>query len=127
MSLILTTTDEKDYLIAEVTGIYNFNEAKKIFKEVMERCNKFDKNKLLIDIRQLQGTISFFDRFNLANMFQDYIDRYVKMVIVIDKNPSYKQKIFETVAINRGIFIKIVNEIEDAYHFLADINLRAAD
>ena len=107
MSLILTTTDEKDYLIAEVTGIYNFNEAKKIFKEVMERCNKFDKNKLLIDIRQLQGTISFFDRFNLANMFQDYIDRYVKMVIVIDKNPSYKQKIFETVAINRGIFIKI--------------------
>ena len=127
MSLNLTTVDEKDYLIAKISGHYTYNEVKKSYKEIMDICNTLNKNKLFIDIRNLEGTISFFDRFNLANFFQDYIDRYVKMVILIKDNPAYKERIFETVANNRGIFIKIVTEPEEAYQFLSDINLRTAD
>ena len=123
----MKTFVREDILSAEITGTYNFNEAKSIFSELMQLCSSQNKQKLLLDVRPMEGVISFFDRFNLANIFQDYIDRYIKMVILIKQNPAYREKIFETVANNRGVFIRVVYDEEEAIRFLKDIDLRTAE
>ena len=86
----------------------------------MAKCEESKYSKMLIDLRKMKGIVSFLDRFNLANMIQTYLQHFVKIYILIDENPRYKERIFETVANNRGIFIKILHNEEEALKALQE-------
>ncbi len=122
MELKLKTYAESDYLRADVSGQYNFEQIIKFYRNIMDECEKSQQHKLLIDVRGLEGTISFFDRFNIANLVQEYIHNFIRIVILIDENPAYKEKIFETVASNRGVLVKICTNEKDALHLLEEID-----
>lgn len=118
MSEELKITNQKDFILAEIRGNYNFENLKAYYRQIMKKCIESGHKKLMIDIRELEGTISFIDRFNLASVIDEFLDQFVKTVVLIKDNPAYQERIFETVANNRGAFVKIVIDEKEAYEFL---------
>ena len=112
--------NEANYLRVEISGDYNFEKIRVIYGQIIAKCEELKYSKMLIDLRKMNGIVSFLDRFNLANMIQNYLQHFVKIYILIDENPRYKERIFETVANNRGIYIKILHNEDEALKLLQE-------
>ena len=114
---------KKSYINVIVSGTYSFNKLHPIINSTLLECIKNDMSNILMDLRTTKGNMSTFERFNNAVYFAELSKGHqktlaVKLAVVgfpplIDPN-----RFGETVAINKGVYIKVTNDIEEALSWL---------
>jgi hypothetical protein len=116
-----------EYLSMVYEGTYKPSLADQFTDQVLEVCLKHQPTKLLIDLRQVQGGMNTMDRFVVATFAATkYIGARITGKIpgcryAIVGNPPLvdSHKFEETVAVNRGIAVKVTTEMKEAIHWLA--------
>ena len=126
MSMILKISPEFEYLHVVATGQFSLVEAKRTFIEVLESVARNKVDKVLLDGRRLAGNPKIFERFFYgdfaAKAVPDFTARgvssatkfaYVLTIPVLDP-----ERFGETVARNRGMCVKVFENLLDAFGWL---------
>jgi len=99
-----------------------------VIDQVIQACEKYKPSKILTDFLSVTGTLSTMDRFNLSTLFAM---KYLKgrmtgripksRLAFLGKYPLVDPKRFgETVAINRGINVKVFTDKAEALAWLSE-------
>jgi len=124
--MILKTRVEPGFLHAEAAGDFSLEEAKRTFLEMLEAVARHRVEKVLFDGGKLTGNPTTMERFYYgafaANSVARFGDRGVSPVTqfayVLREPILDPQRFGETVAVNRGMFIKVFDNLEDALGWL---------
>lgn len=86
---------------------------------VIKAAVENDASKVLCDERELEYTLGTFDTYESARIIAEAAPNIVKVAIVCKSENIGDAKFWETVATNRGLHIRIFNNIEDAQAWLS--------
>jgi len=119
MSLQLQIEEMPDYLAARFTGAGVAEEAWRRFELIAERCNRANKNKLLLDFTEARGEISLADRYFLGDAAQIFLDyKLIKVAAVARPERVDPQRFAERVIRNRWVNARTFTNVEDAEKWL---------
>jgi len=102
---------EPTYLRIKAKGPYSLSNTEKLFQTAVDQTLLLQKNKILIDVTELTGTIPLLERFYFAESTSIYIantalGKIIKFGVVGKEPIIDKDRFGETVAVNRGINAK---------------------
>jgi hypothetical protein len=126
MAMDLKIEPQPGYLRLTFVGFFESSLIDQITGQAMEACEKHQPSKMLVDNRQVEGQMSTMDRYNLASVFaKKYLDGKLAKKIpgcrfaFVGNHPLVDPKRFgETVAVNRGIDLKVFTEMKEALAWL---------
>jgi hypothetical protein len=127
MSMSLRICAGSDLLRVIATGEFSLAEAERTFLEMLEAVARHKAKKILLDGRELQGEPTSIQRFLygefVAQAFVSYImERPVpptpQFAYVLQEPVLDSKRFGETVAVNRGMWVKIFDNLEDALGWL---------
>ena len=126
MSMVIETIAESGYLRVGAMGEFSLDEAKRTFLEVLEAVAQHKVKKVLFDGRRLTGEPYTMERFYygefVAQAVWRFVDRGVspatKFAYVLEEPVLDPQKFGETVAVNRGMFVKTFDNVDGALGWL---------
>ncbi|HEX3125997.1 MAG TPA: hypothetical protein VH394_01585 [Thermoanaerobaculia bacterium] len=126
MGMILETRAEPGFLYAEVTGNFSLEEAKRTFQEILEAVARHRVEKVLFDGRKVVGRPTTMERFYygefVARSVAELGDRGVppgtQFAYVLTEPTLDPRRFGENVAVNRGMFVKAFDNLEDALGWL---------
>ena len=107
-----------DYLAVRCTGTGTAEEAWRQYDSLAERCNRTNKNKLLIDYTEAYGEISLWDRYFLGDRAQIFAFHRIKVAAVARPEQLDPQRFGDMVAQNRGVNYRAFPNTEDALEWL---------
>jgi len=117
---INTNIEKKDgYIHFKIEGEYPGLQILNGIDQILEAANKYQINNILLDIRNLEYSLSSIDSFNIGEYIaKTYSDKLIKIACLRDK---YKEDDFtEIVAINRGANFHLFNDENNAINWLKD-------
>lgn len=113
----ITILNKKQYLLATVSGEYDFEELKGSFFRVKEECFKLEIFKVFIDLTKMHNIFpNSGDRYFLGEEGSRVFGFKIKLAVLA--NPCDITHYGETVAINRGVFVKVSSEREALLEWL---------
>ena len=113
----VTIEKNPGFLQLTLTGEYDRNEFLSYPEMVATACKKEGVNKVLINALNLNGTnVPTIDRFNMGETIATLLGPKIKLAIVWPK--EHINKLTETVALNRGGRINVVDDMETAQNWL---------
>ena len=110
-----------------VTGEFSLEEAQRAFLEILEAVTRHNTAKILLDGRELKGEPSTIQRFLFGEFTAHAVVRYRKehsasralqFAFVLQEPVLDPQRFGETVAVNRGMWVKVFDNPEDALAWL---------
>jgi hypothetical protein len=114
------------YLYVSVGGSFEARDAQEISRQFFEACIEHQRTKVLIDVRSLGGEMSMLERWDysvaVARMNLEYVTSgslpplqlaYVASYPILDPN-----RFGETVALNRGVTVKVTDNFQEAMTWL---------
>jgi hypothetical protein len=124
MELALRIRADEGLLYATYSGDFSLGEAQRTFLQILEALQRHQVQKVLVDGRALAGEPKTMDRFLYGKFVAEKVrkqrDRimcpkfaYVLVTPVLDP-----QRFGETVAVNRGMFVKTFDNLDDALEWL---------
>ena len=126
MSMLLEIHPEPGFLHVLATGIFSLEEAKRTFLQLLEAIALHQSNKALVDGRNLVGEPTTMERFyygdfaaqTVASFAKRGAPRAIQFAYVL-REPVLDQRRFgETVAANRGMWVKMFDSHEEALLWL---------
>jgi hypothetical protein len=115
MSIQLQIEEMPDYLAARFTGAGATEEIWRRFELIAERCERANKNKLLLDIAEAYGEISVASRFFLGDAGEVFIHyKIIKVAVVAKPEQLDSERFGETVARNRWVNARVFTSVENA-------------
>ena len=122
MSMTVETRGESGFLYARAMGKFSLEEAKRTFREILEAVAQRKVEKVLIDGRGITGEPEPMERLYygefVANAVASFADRGVspatQFACVLEEPVLDTRRFGETVAVNRGMFVKAFDNVEDA-------------
>lgn len=127
MTITLQTHAEEGVLRAVASGEFLLIEAQGSFLEVLDAVDRNDVNKVLIDGRQVTGNPKTIERFLYGEFAADAVAkqstkggarRVPQFAYVLHEPVLDPMRFGETVAVNRGMWIKVFDNLEDALEWL---------
>jgi hypothetical protein len=127
MSMILRINAESGLLRVIATGELSLEEAERTFLEILDAVARHKTEKILFDGRELKGEPDTFERFLYGKfaadaVVSDIIERRLsfapQFAYVLQEPVLDPQRFGETVATNRGMWVKVFDNIEDALGWL---------
>src|SRR4051794_19334297 len=126
MSMILETHAEPGFLHAEVAGNFSLEEAKRTFREMLDAVARHGVKKVLFDGRKLTGNPTTMERFYYGEFVADSVTRLgdlgvspaTQFAYVLTEPILDPRRFGESVAVNRGMFVKAFDNLEDALGWL---------
>lgn len=117
------TVEGANFITLIAGGIYSLERAIHLCKLSIDSCLLYNKKKILVDITKVTGNVPFFERFQYAEALAQYKAKHalteVSKIALLGKEPLVDKKRFgETVAVNRGVNIKVFTELNDALIWL---------
>ena len=114
---------KKNYIHVTVSGTFCMVTYRSIIEVILSECVKNKKSRILFDERKVKGNMSTFERYNLSIFFSNLSREHpftfkVKIAVVGFQPLIYPDRFGETVALNRGINIKVTNDIDEAINWL---------
>lgn len=85
---------------------------------VMSAALEFSCKKILCDERELEYALSVSDTFELAEKVSLFASKLRKIAIVCNKDFLKDGKFYETVATNRGLFVRVTSDYDEAIAWL---------
>ena len=126
MAIQIRDEPKKNYLLIIMEGEYAYSETGSIFDKMLAACEKHQSARVLVDGRKLTGNPTTLERFNfaiqltvkyfalrMANKIPPIRFGFVANHPIVDP-----RKIGETVAVNRGLPIKVSTELKDVLDWL---------
>ena len=117
---------ESGLLSIDATGEYNsLDEVKQLFLETLEAVAQYQAQNVLFDGRTLKGKPQVLERFLYSEFAAKETMRVVKehgfvprFAYVMHEPLRDPGKFGETVALNRGMNVKVFDNLEDAFEWL---------
>jgi hypothetical protein len=117
---------EAEYLRMVVRGDYSLEEAKRTFLELLDEIARRQVLKVFIDGRPLEGEPETIERFYFgkfcAEAVWSYRERgvapFTQFAVVLVEPVLDPNRLGETTAVNRGMFIKAFANVVEAYEWL---------
>ena len=112
-----------------VTGEFALEEAQRTFLEILDAVARHSTEKILLDGRELQGEPTTIQRFLFGAFTAQAVMRYrrahrasraLQFAYVLQEPVLDPQRFGETVAVNRGMWVKVFDNPEDALGWLRD-------
>src|SRR5262249_15650126 len=101
-------------------GSGNVREAERQFELIIDHCKRTKNNKLLIDIRGVEGGFSLLDKYYLAGRFW-FSSHYLAKVAAVDTPEKFDPRKFaEQVAQNGGINLRAFTDFQAAVNWLLE-------
>jgi hypothetical protein len=126
MALTFKIETQPGYLLMIYEGLYEPSLAGEFTDQILAACKSHQPAKLLIDLRKVEGKMSTMDRFNLSVLAATkYFGAKLTGKIpscryaIVGSHPLVDSKRFEeTVAVNRGVNIKVFTVMKEALIWL---------
>ena len=121
MNYKLSILPNPGYLHAIVTGSNSTENVKGYLEEVFRECKDRGCNRLLIEERLEGPRIGTFDVFQIAAEGTGRARGHFKAIAFVDVNAQGDlMKFAETVAVNRGLPVRVFSSVGDAEKWLAE-------
>jgi hypothetical protein len=110
-----------------VTGEFALEEAQRTFLEILDAVARHHTDKILLDGRELTGEPTTIQRFLFSAFAAQAVVRYsrehrasraLQFAYVLQEPVLDPQRFGETVAVNRGMWVKVFDNPEDALGWL---------
>lgn len=125
MSILQEMSFESGLLKVDVRGEFSLDEAKRAFLEVLEAVARYQARRILLDGRTMKGEPADLERFYYGEFAANETVRLIKehkivpqFAYVFNVPLRDPRRFGETVAVNRGMNIKIFETPEDAFEWL---------
>lgn len=126
MGMNLRISAESNLIRATVKGEFSLEEAERKFLELMDSVARYKAEKVLLDVRELRGNPGAVHRFYLGKLAAREVVRYLRkgksrapQFAYVGEPPLIDpRRLGETVAVNRGVFVKVFDSCEDALKWL---------
>jgi len=127
MSYKLTILEKPTYLHAIVTGENTKENVARYLEEILRECKARNCFQILIE-EHLEGPrLGTTDVFQIAAIGSDHAQGRFKVIAYVDANADGKlMKFAETVAVNRGVPVRIFPSVSDAEKWLLEQDRRRA-
>jgi hypothetical protein len=116
---------EEDHLHARVEGDNTPKDVANYMTEIQNRCSQYKCRKVLIEENLTGPTISTFDIFKIVDQASQNVPSTVQKIAYVDMNAQHDHEAMhfaETVALNRGVNIKLFTNLQLAREWL-DANI----
>ncbi len=118
-NLKLKSPLEEDCVVLFANGGYSLIKANHLFKLAIDKGLSQQKSKILIDVNSITGTIPFMDRFRFSEYLANYKIAHalgkINRIAVVGQEPIvHKERFGETVAVNRGINVRVFTDKDQA-------------
>ena len=127
MSIGIQTRAEGELLRVVATGEFSLDDAQRTFLEVLDAVARHEAKKVVFDARELKGNPETIERFYYGEFVADAVSRcLVEGTVRRDPQFAYvlhepvldSKRLGETVAVNRGMWVKVFANLEDALEWL---------
>src|SRR4051812_29259079 len=126
MSIHIEILPEPDFLKVIARGKFSLKEAERTFIEILEAIVAHKTGKVMIDGRTLIGKPATIERFLYGKFAASSVAMYrprglspfTAFAYVLKPPVLDPQRFGETVAVNRGMRIKVFDNVEDAFTWL---------
>ena len=126
MGLSVKSEPKDGYLLIIVSGEYGSPPIPEVIDRVLDHCKEHKPSKVLVDIRPMTGNIPAMDRFYFGEVFSGrfYEEKkrgnishirfaFIGHYPIVDPN-----KFGETVAVNRGMTLKVTTDLKEALDWI---------
>ena len=127
MSLSLQIRAEPEVLYVVATGQFLLADARKTFLQMLEAVDQNNATKVVFDGREVKGNPETIERFLYGEFAAQAVNRHM-MEGAVRRAPQFAyvlhepvldpQKFGETVALNRGMWVKAFDNLADARDWL---------
>lgn len=122
MSYVLTITEKPQYFHATVSGQNTRVNVERYLEDVLRESIARNASRLLIEERLEGPRIGMADVFEIASERSDAARGHFTKIAYIDVNAKGDlMKFAETVAMNRGLPIKVFSTVTDAENWLREL------
>ena len=127
MSIKLEICPESGFLRVGAVGEFSLAEAKRTFLEMLEAVARHKVGKVLFDGRGLVGAPETMERFYYGDFAaravaesadRGMLSRSTQFGYVLEEPVLDPQRFGENVAVNRGMYVKIFDNLQDALAWL---------
>lgn len=133
MELTFTFDADKDLLRAALDGSYSLSDAETRFLDILDAAALHQAKKVLIDCRAITGVPTTMERFyysefiadKTADIFRRGLTPPLKFAYILVPPVVDPQKFGEAVAKNRGMKVKVFENLGEAEHWLEEAVSRA--
>ena len=116
----------RGFLTVALSGPFNLYLANELTPRILDACARHNASKLLVDARGVSGILTLAERFLYSeNLARNYKGRrvvgtikHIQFAYVADPPILDPQRFGERVATSRGLHLKAVPTMEDAYEWL---------
>lgn len=125
MAMTVQLNNEPEYLRATLAGEFSLDEAKRTFFDIVEAARRLGIDRIVIDGLAVTGVPQFLERFDYAqftaelsvllSIREGFTGRFAYVMRIPLKDPG---QFGETVAVNRGMNVKVFDNLEDAVRWL---------
>ena len=123
MSHVLTLEPKGSYLVVTVTGDNTPEDVAEYLSEVREACLKHQFARVLI-AENLQGpSLRIFSIHDIVTRSSQSVWPEIHRIAYVDLNPEHSRSgmhFAETVAVNRGVNMRVFSNVTDAAQWLED-------
>ena len=117
MALRYEVTVEPGFIRVAVSRPVTAENIRQFCLEVPELARKSGVSKVLLDQRRIPSALNSMERFKYATEFAEYFRGL--QVACVQENPLRDPQHFgETVAVNRGVNLRVFSTLEEAYGWL---------
>ena len=95
-----TCQNKGDYLFVEVSEPYSLDLFMSTIRDVADHCRKDNLNKVLIDLRKMDGGLNILDRYRIGIEIAKAWGSKIKVAVIT--KPSIVNRMTENTAVNRG-------------------------
>ena len=107
-------------LRVSASGIFNLNNAKLFFQEILKRAHEEELNRILIDTRGITSDVTTVERFEIAVHMAEQQAFPMKIAFVATEKMVGLEPFMETAAVNRGVNTKVHTDIQEALDWLTN-------
>ena len=126
MSLIQEISAEPDFLYVRAKGEFSLAEAQENFMAMLQAVAQHKVKKVLMDGRGVTGDPETLERFLYGEFAAESVAKFTKHGVALSTQFAYvleepvldPDRFGETVAVNRGLIIKVFDALEDARQWL---------
>ena len=115
----LIVENRKNYLYILVSGELDSITDQEIDNKIKLECEKHERRKVLIDIRECSSRLSFLDNYVAATSYRQRMGAYISAIAIVDSTQHKENsEVFELAATNKGARLKFFTSTVEADKWL---------
>jgi hypothetical protein len=119
MAIYYTFKDDLDLLLVETSGFdESLEEVEGYGLAVVQCCMERKYSRVLCDERNLEYRLGTLDTFASAEFMSRQVPKLAKIAIVCNEKFIVDGHFWETVAVNRGLTVRVFKDMESARQWL---------